>query len=66
MKKNEMKEERTCPLCGGVFRATPATSRKYPNLLICPDCGIKEALESLGISSDDQDKILKIIKNATI
>ena len=66
MKKNERKEERTCPLCGGVFRAAPATSRNYPNKLLCPDCGVREALESLGISSDEQDKILKIIKNATV
>ena len=28
---------------------------------ICPDCGTREALESLGVGREEQDKILGII-----
>ena len=29
--------------------------------LICPDCGIREALDSMGISTEEQDSILETI-----
>ena len=31
------------------------------NVLICPDCGTREALESIGIDTIEQDKILRAI-----
>ena len=43
-------EERICPKCGCVYTEVPALSRVDNETLICPDCGIREALESMGIS----------------
>ena len=38
----------------------PALSRA-DNSPICPDCGTREALESIGVGREEQDKILGII-----
>jgi hypothetical protein len=32
--------------------------------LICPDCGTRQALESIGVSQEEQEKILTIIHKA--
>lgn len=58
--KEKFSEQRTCPKCGRTYTVRPALSR-YDNTLICPDCGTREALESMGISVEEQDKILGII-----
>ena len=58
--KEEFSEQRTCPKCGRTYTERPALSR-YDNTLICPDCGTREALDSMGISIEEQDKILGII-----
>lgn len=58
--KEKFSEQRTCPKCGRTYTERPALSR-YDNTLICPDCGTREALESMGISIEEQDKILGII-----
>lgn len=54
-------DERTCPKCGRTYTEAPAVSRTDNVTLICPDCGTKEALESLGVSTAEQEKILGII-----
>ncbi len=59
--KDRFFEERTCPRCGRKYTERPALSRLDNNTLICPDCGTREALESMGISIEEQDKILGII-----
>lgn len=41
--KNEV---RICPVCGKSFTEEPALSRKDDKTAICPDCGMKEALEA--------------------
>lgn len=55
---------RTCPLCGARYGDVPALSRKYPNTQICPDCGTSEALESIGVSADEQEKIIETIRKS--
>ena len=50
-----------CPRCGQEYRGYPALSRADNKTMICPDCGTREALESMGISLDEQEKILAII-----
>ena len=59
--KEQVFEKRTCPKCGRTYTGRPALSRSDNETLICPDCGTREALESMGISIEEQDKILGII-----
>ena len=59
--KDRVNEPRKCPKCGRTYTDRPALSRSDNSTLICPDCGTREALESMGISIDEQDKILGII-----
>lgn len=51
----------TCPLCEQRYSGRPAVSRSDNKLLICPDCGTREALASIGVSADEQEKILEAI-----
>ena len=59
--KNETNTERTCPKCGCAYHGRPALSRTDNETLIGPDCGTREALEALGISSEETEKIVSII-----
>lgn len=34
-----------CPICGNKYEGYPAISREDNKTPICPDCGVKEALE---------------------
>lgn len=63
--KNETPTERTCPKCGCVYTEVPALSRTDNETLICPDCGIREALEALEISPEETEKIISIIHRNT-
>ena len=59
--KAEERILRTCPICGKEYTEHPALSRTDGKTLICPDCGTRAALESIGVSKEQQDKILGII-----
>jgi len=59
--KAEITRISTCPKCGQRFAGHPALSRVDNETLICPDCGTREALESIGISSEEQDRIIETI-----
>ena len=50
-----------CPKCGNAFTGVPATSREDGQTRICPDCGTRESLQSLGVCAEEQEKILSII-----
>ena len=58
--KDRNNEPRICPKCGQAYTERPATSR-VDGSPICPDCGTREALESLGVGREEQYKILGII-----
>lgn len=60
MKTNEL-TMRTCPLCGKSYTGHPALSRTDNFTLICPDCGTRQALESIGVSAEEQEQILQTI-----
>ncbi len=62
--KNDVREIRVCPLCGQTYGDAPALSRTDNETLICPDCGTRQALESIGVSAEEQEKILAIIHRA--
>lgn len=51
----------TCPRCGGVYSGHGAVSRVDNVTIICPDCGTRESLESIGVDETEQEKILDII-----
>ena len=59
--KNEDCEIRVCPLCGRSYTEPPALSRTDNETDICPDCGTRQALESIGVSAEEREKILAII-----
>ena len=50
-----------CPRCGKEYTGRPALSRADDQTPIFPDCGTREALESIGIDTAEQDKILRAI-----
>ena len=54
-------EERTCPICGQIYSERPAVSREDSITLICPDCGTRQALASLGVDNEEQEAIINII-----
>ena len=60
MRKEGIHKGRTCPLCGNIYFEAPAVSRT-DGKSICPECGTRKALESLGVPKDEQDKIIAII-----
>ena len=58
--KNEI-QLRKCPKCGMLFSERGAVSRVDVVTIICPDCGTREALESIGVDETEQEKILDTI-----
>ena len=61
MKNNETRIATECPFCGATYTSPSALSRIDGKTLICPDCGIREALTSIGVGPEEQEKILDII-----
>ena len=49
---------KVCPRCGRPYEAHPALSRSDNKTLLCPDCGLREALESAGLPEEEQSEIL--------
>ena len=63
--KTAEKAMRVCPYCGKEYQGVPALSRTDNQTLICPDCGTRQALESMGVSQEEQEKIVSIIHRST-
>ena len=59
--KTEEIMNRTCPVCGREYLEVPALSRVDNATLICPDCGVREALNSIGVEKAEQEEILGIL-----
>lgn len=57
----EARNSAVCPLCGETYNRPPALSRVDGETLICPDCGIREALSTIGVPLKEQEEILTII-----
>ena len=53
--------ETVCPKCGKHYRAPSAISRADNRTPICPDCGIRESLDSIGCTPEEQEHILELI-----
>ncbi len=52
--------EHVCPRCGRTYTERPATARDGSGP-ICPDCGTREALESIGVGAEEQERIIATI-----
>ena len=59
--KESIRQPRICPLCGQTYTYAPALSRTDNETQICPDCGTRQALESIGVSTEEREKIISII-----
>ena len=59
--KETIMQTAICPRCGKEYTGRPALSRADNQTPLCPDCGTREALESIGVDTAEQDKILKAI-----
>ena len=54
---------RKCPICGYFYSGRPALSRLDNSTFICPECGQRQALESIGITNgEEQDRIIALTK----
>ena len=61
MKEDNVTRIQICPRCGKAYSEPSALSRADNSTLICPDCGTREALATLGISEEEQEQILAAI-----
>ncbi len=59
--KQRNTKRRICPRCGRIYNEPPAMSRRDGVTPICPDCGTREALESIGVEKSEQERILDAI-----
>lgn len=61
-----MKEKmRICPVCGREYNDRPALSRRDNQTEICPECGQREALVSIGVTNKaEQDHIINLSRRA--
>ena len=50
-----------CPLCGKNYHGAPADNKT----LICPDCGTRQALQSIGVDAEEQEQIIETIHRHT-
>ena len=58
--KDNITRMAVCPLCGRTYHGAPALSREDNETLICPDCGTREALDSIGVAPAEQDAIIQV------
>ena len=61
MKETNITRIKICPRCGKSYHEPHALSREDNKTLICPDCGTREALESIDVAREEQEEILQII-----
>ena len=47
-----------CPICGKNYIGYPALSRTDNKTLICPECGQRQALESIGITNKEEQDVI--------
>ena len=59
--KENIRRTALCLRCGRLYEGHPALSRADNETLICPDCGVREALSSIGVAPEEQEKILDVI-----
>jgi ribosomal protein S27AE len=58
----EIRRTAVCPRCGTTYHGVPATSRVDNATPICPECGAREALASLGVDEKEIEQIITTIR----
>ena len=61
MKSDIRTNGRICPICQKNYYEPPALSRTDNKSEICTDCSTRQALFTLGIDEEEQNKILETI-----
>ena len=61
MKEDNVTRLSVCPRCGKAYHEPPALSREDNETLICPDCGTRQALQSIGVDTAEQEQIIETI-----
>lgn len=61
MKEDNVTRLAICPRCGKAYHGPPALSREDNETLICPDCGTRQALRSIGVDTAEQEQIIETI-----
>lgn len=61
MKEDNVTRLAVCPRCGKSYHEPPALSREDNETLICPDCGTRQALQSIGVDTAEQEQIIETI-----
>ena len=61
MKEDNISRLAVCPRCGKAYHEPPALSREDNETLICPDCGTRQALQSIGVDTAEQEQIIEMI-----
>ena len=61
MKEDNVTRLAICPRCGKAYHGPPALSREDNETLICPDCGTRQALQSIGVDTAEQEQIIETI-----
>ena len=61
MKETNVTQIQICPRCGRTYSGPAALSRADNLTLICPDCGTRDALDSIGVKPDEQEQIIASI-----
>ena len=52
-----------CPVCGRIYQNYPAISRRDNHTEICPQCGLREALEDFGMPAEEAEIIIEEMSN---
>ena len=65
MKEMNITRIKICPRCGKAYHEQPAISRADNQTLICPDCGTRQALQSIGVEPSEQEQIIETIHRHT-
>lgn len=61
MKVGTIDRVKICPKCLQKYTEPSALSREDGSTFICPDCGTREALASIGICAEEQELIIETI-----
>lgn len=61
MKEDNVTRLAICPRCGKAYHGPLALSREDNETLICPDCGTRQALQSIGVDTAEQEQIIETI-----